>query len=325
MAVESIYVLSLEFIGGAHSMTFTPKPFQIIASKFDHWVRDRVDCWPLAYFRAWFGFLTLVNLLLLWPDMPMWFANDGVLPQSVHMSLVPSGRLSVYTFMGYNDAAISVIRALGLFGGLGLLTGTIPQLSAFCVWLSVASFSWRNPHILHSGDNLFRIGAFFLMFAQSDGVLSLPRFLASKFRPGYASKHPVNIRKVPAWPQRVLQLQLCVVYLVAGVWKAKGVPWQDGSAVGTVLQLGEFQRFPIPDFFMTPLMSQVMTYSTLAVELGFPFLVWIPRLRLPVLFVGLGLHAGLDWVMNVQLFQWTITSYYLLFLRFDQSRIKSSI
>jgi hypothetical protein len=60
-----------------------------------------------------------------------------------------------------------------------------------------------------------------------------------------------------------------------------------GEAVGTVLQLGQLQRFPIPDFLMTPLASHVMSYVTLAVELGFPFLIWIPRLRVPVLLVDL--------------------------------------
>jgi hypothetical protein len=34
-----------------------------------------------------------------------------------------------------------------------------------------------------------------------------------------------------------------------------------------------------------------------------------------VLLAGLAFHAGLDWVMNVQLFQWLITAYYLLWLQ----------
>ena len=49
----------------------------------DHWVRDPVDPRPLAWFRSWLGLLSLVNLWLLWPDMPMWLGNDGVLPAAV--------------------------------------------------------------------------------------------------------------------------------------------------------------------------------------------------------------------------------------------------
>lgn len=281
---------------------------------FDHWVRDPVDPRPLAWFRCWLGLLSLVNLWLLWPDMPMWLGNDGVLPPGVHREMIGGQRLSIFMATGYDDVAIALIRGLGLAGGLGLGLGILPRCSAFCVWLAAVSYSYRNMCILHSGDNLVRIGSFFLIFARSDGALSLPRAVRRRFFQQPACDADAQPGPVPAWPQRILQLQLCILYLAAGIWKAMGPTWRNGTAVGMVLQLGEFQRFPIPGFFMTPIMSQAMTYSTLAFELGFPLLVWIPRLRLPVLAAGLAFHAGLDWVMNVQMFQWLITAYYLLWL-----------
>jgi hypothetical protein len=285
------------------------------ADGFDHWVRDPVDPRPLAWFRSSLGLLSLVNLWLLWPDMPMWLGNDGVLPPDVHRELIADTRISVFMITGYSDAAIGIIRGLGLVGGLGLCLGILPRCAAFCVWMAAVSYSYRNMCILHSGDNLIRIGAFFLMFARTDGVFSLPVAMRRWFFRQTPSDSQPRMNLVPAWPQRILQVQICILYLVAGIWKALGPTWRNGTAVGLVLQLGEFQRFPIPDFFMTPIMSQVMTYGTLAFELGFPLLVWIPRLRIPVLIAGLVFHAGLDWVMNVQLFQWLITAYYLLWLK----------
>lgn len=283
---------------------------------FDRWVCDPVDPRPIVWFRGWLGLLSLVNLWLLWPDMPMWLANDGVLPPDVHQNLVGGRRLSVFMLTGYGDMAIGLIRGLALAGGLGLVLGICPRAAAFCGWLAAVSYSWRNMNILHSGDNLIRIGMFFLIFAQSGGAMSLPRFMLDRLlRGGLAAGVAARPTLVPAWPQRILQVQLCILYLVAGIWKATGPTWRNGSAVGLVLQLGEFQRFPIPDVLMTPLMSRAMTYGTLCFELGFPVLVWFPRLRLPVLAAGIAFHAGLDWVMNVQLFQWLITAYYLLWLR----------
>jgi hypothetical protein len=283
------------------------------ASAFDRWVRKPVDPRPLAWFRSWFGFLTLVNLWMLWPDMPMWLANDGVLPPDVHRQTVFGPGLTIYLLTGYVDAAIWGIRLLALVGGLGLWLGVWPRCAACCAWLAATSYSWRNLSILHSGDCLVRIACFFLMFARTDGAASLPRWLGRRLRSDGAVPEPPA--EVPAWPQRILQLQLCILYVVTGVWKALGGTWRDGTAVGMVLQLGEFQRFPIPDWFMTPLASTVFSYGTLAFELGFPLLVWVPRLRLPVLAAGLAFHAGLEWILNVQLFQWLITSYYILFLR----------
>lgn len=282
---------------------------------FDRWVREPVDPRPMAWFRCWIGLLSLVNLWLLWPDMPMWLADEGVLPPGVHRAMIADVRISVFMLTGYGDAAIGLIRGLALVGGVGLVLGICPRTAAFCGWLAAVSYAYRNMNIVHSGDSLIRIGMFFLIFARSGGAMSAPSFVRQALRRDAPSEgDAVSPTFVPAWPRRILQVQLCIVYLVAGIWKVRGPTWRNGSAVGLVLQLGEFQRFPIPDVFMTPLMSQAMTFGTLALELGFPVLVWVPRLRLPVLAAGLAFHAGLDWAMNVQLFQWLITSYYLLWL-----------
>jgi len=280
---------------------------------FDRWVMDPVDPRPLCWFRCWFGVLCLVNVLLLWPDMPMWLGDDGVLPPAAHRPPLPGPSLTVYNACS-GMAAIWLIRSLGVTGGLGLALGILPRCAAACTWLAVTSYSWRNPQILHSGDSLFRIAAFFLIFARTDAVLSLPRWLARRLGrqdPAGTIEAPTQ---VPAWPQRILQLQLCILYLVTGIWKGCGKAWWDGSAVGIVLQMGEFERFPIPDLLATPVMSRLLTWVTLLFELGFPFLVWLPRARLPLLAFGLAFHAGLEWILNVQLFQWTITAFYLLFL-----------
>lgn len=282
---------------------------------FDRWVREPIDPRPLGWFRAWFGLLSLVNIGLLWPDMPMWLGNAGVLPPAMHRGSFAGPSLTVFSATGYHDAAIGIIRCLGIAGGLGLTLGICPRLAAACTWLATASYSWRNTGILHAGDALIRIGSFFLMFARSDRACALSAWLARRWRPaGAAPNGDTPDDRVPAWPQRVLQLQLCLLYLVTGIWKLTGQTWRDGSAVGIVLQLGEFQRFPIPDFLMTPAMSQALTWGALLFELGFPVLVWVPRLRVPTLLTGVAFHAGLDWVLNVQLFQWVITSYYVLFL-----------
>jgi len=285
------------------------------AAAFDRWVREPVDPRPLAWFRAWFGVLCLANLWLLWPDMPMWLGNDGVLPPAVHRDLVSGTRLSIYMAIGYSDAAIPLLRCLGIVGGVGLALGIFPRCAACCMWLFAVSYAWRNMDILHSGDNLIRIGSFFLIFARSDGSLSVSRAVRRWLQSQRGEGAGAAAATVPAWPQRILQLQLCVLYAVTGAWKASGASWQEGTAVGTVLQLGEFQRFPLPEFLLTPVMSQLLSYATLCFELGFPVLVWVPVLRVPMLLAGLAFHAGLDYVVNVQLFQWFITAYYLLFLQ----------
>jgi len=287
-----------------------------ISVRFNSWIETPVDPRAISAFRLWFGFLFLVNFSLLWPDMEMWFSNSGVLPPGVHKSITDGFRLNIYLITGYNDIAIILMKILGLAGGLGLFFGVFPRFSAACAWAVASSYSWRNAAVLHSGDNLIRIGCFFLMFAKSGQRYSLISFWKGK---AYSKTSAEAVGRIPAWPQRILQIQLCIVYLAAGLWKFKGEPWRDGTAVGTVLQLGDFERFPIPDFIATPAVSALLTYFTLCFELAFPFLVWFAPFRRGVLVTGILLHAGLEWMMNVQMFQWVIASYYILFFEFNSN------
>ena len=78
---------------------------------FDHWVRDPVDPRPLAWFRSWLGLLSLVNLWLLWPDMPMWLGNDGVLPAAVHRDLVGGTRISIFMITAGRLPLMSMLNA----------------------------------------------------------------------------------------------------------------------------------------------------------------------------------------------------------------------
>lgn len=275
----------------------------------------------MGLFRCWFGFLCLINVLLIWPDMYMWFGNQGLFPSSIHQSFNQEFRFQIYAFTGYSDLAITIMKVLGLTGGLGLMLGLFPRTSAFFLWLVASSYSWRNSGIHNSGDNLIRIGCFFLMFVRSDASFSVKNYLASHHL--WPVGKSEDLRFIPAWPQRTLQIQLCIVYFVTAILKLQGESWRDGSAVGLVLQLGEFIRFPVPDLLMTSTASSMATYFTVGFELLFPFLVWWPLFRVPMLVCGLFLHGALEWTMNIQLFQWIITSYYLLFIEFDKRSLKS--
>jgi hypothetical protein len=116
------------------------------------------------------------------------------------------------------------------------------------------------------------------------------------------------------WAQRLIQIQLAVAYLATVRWKLAGHTWVDGTAVYYATRLHEFARFPVPYVFDHLWTIKLMTWGTLAVELALGTLVWFRRLRYPVLLAGLLLHLGLEYSMNIQLFQWVMISAYVLFI-----------
>lgn len=56
---------------------------------------------------------------------------------------------------------------------------------------------------------------------------------------------------------------------------------------------------------------------TFALEGALGALLWFDPLRYPLLVAGLTLHLGLQWFMRTRLFQWTMLTSLLLFLKPD--------
>ena len=52
----------------------------------------------------------------------------------------------------------------------------------------------------------------------------------------------------------------------------------------------------------------------MAIEFALGVFVWFKELRYPVLLLGLLLHLGIEYSMNVPLFEWALLSAYVLFV-----------
>ena len=179
------------------------------------------------------------------------------------------------------------------------------------VFVGLMALTRRNIWVLDSGDPLIRSIAFFLMFAPSGAALSLDRRLA--VRRGRAE--PGQFAQRAPWVLRLLQIQLSILYLSAFWHKVGGDTWRDGTAVSYALRIENLQRFPLPEALTTSeLISNVLTFGTLGVELALGVLVWNRRLRPWVLLAGVGLHLGIDYAIRVGFFSYAIFVLYLAFI-----------
>jgi hypothetical protein len=74
-------------------------------------------------------------------------------------------------------------------------------------------------------------------------------------------------------------------------------------------------RFPVPMALLDSIpFLQAMTWSTLAIEIALPILVWFRPTRVPTLVVAIAFHLSIDYTMNVFLFQWVMILGWLSFL-----------
>ncbi|HEY9788041.1 MAG TPA: HTTM domain-containing protein, partial [Candidatus Obscuribacterales bacterium] len=79
-------------------------------------------------------------------------------------------------------------------------------------------------------------------------------------------------------------------------------------------RLEEYAHFPVPILFDHLSTCQLLTWGTLLIEFSLCTLIWSRRFRKYVLLIGVIFHLGIDWSMNIPLFEYIMIAYYLNFL-----------
>jgi uncharacterized membrane protein YphA (DoxX/SURF4 family) len=299
---------------------------------------EPVPAEPLALFRILLAGVGLVSILCsLAPELDAYTGPGGLCPpDSVPQWCRYLGRFSLLTgpagvpllaellperwSRDWEEwgARPDVVRwcfvtwALSLFL---LAVGLYTRPAAVAAWLLTVSFHTRLDWLRNGGDDLLRCGLFYLMLAPSGAVWSLDRLARRQsLAPGQA-REPV---RVPAWPVRLMQIQLCVVYLCTGLVKLgtdghNPSDWVSGEATWWVLNDIAVARWP---FRMAPMvLCRLLAWTTLVFELGFPLAMLIPLVRPWWLVLGVLFHAGIWATLEVGWFSAMSLCWYPLFLR----------
>jgi Vitamin K-dependent gamma-carboxylase len=165
-----------------------------------------------------------------------------------------------------------------------LLVGLLPNVSALVAWALSVSVIGVNSYLHNSGDNVRTIELFYLMLCPCAAAWSLQACCRRSEGHG-----PVY---VPAWPLRLLFIQMVLIYFVNGVYKLSGLAWRDGNQLHYVLENLAWTRFSASQFPLPNPVIQILTWTTLFWEVLFPILVLTPRLRALTLWLGVAFHIG---------------------------------
>lgn len=276
---------------------------------WDRFFFEPVSPLPVAVYRILHGCLVLAAVAMLWPDADIWYTQTGVLPRALAKELLAERRLNLFGLVPDTAAGARVFLALLALAAAALTAGFKTRASAAAVFIGLASLHHRNHFILHSGDTFLRVMTFFLICSEAGSVVSVDHWL--RLRRGQATADPPLLAP---WGQRLLQLQMTTLYFFTFLAKASGTKWVDGTALYYILNLDEFHRFPISWLSDYLPLVKAATWGSLAVELALATLIWIKELRYPVLVAGIALHLGIEWSMNVPLFQWALLAAYVNFV-----------
>lgn len=267
---------------------------------------------PIALFRIVYGTLAGITLCLLRPDWLSWYGIHGWLSLPTALKLEPGRRLNLFTVIPQNDAWVNAIFWIALGSAVLLTIGLFTRISSILVFVCMNSVQQRNLYITHGGDTFLRLAGFFLIFAPAGAALSLDRL----FRV-WRTKQPSHVPCHRPWAQRMIQIQLSLMYLSAFLVKVNGATWLHGTALFYVYHLEELRRFPLPSWFFRPIVLNLGAWSTLALEFCLGVLIWIKEFRYTLLGIGLLFHLWLEYSLNIPLFQWDVLCGYILFVDAD--------
>lgn len=221
-----------------------------------------------------------------------------------------------------NRTGINVIHAVHLAVIVLFTLGVCTRVTSVLTWLAGLAYIQRNPLALFGQDTMMNLCLFYLMLAPCGATWSVD-WLINRYRAGRDAlaagrKPPAETAPKPLVSAnvviRLIQINYCMMYMSAGLSKLKGDSWWRGTAVWYTMTNPEFSPLHIGAFrdfliwlcqhdhrWMWETYMNVMNVFTLALEIGFPFLIWT-RLRPVFVFGAILLHMGIALNMGLIVF-----------------------
>jgi hypothetical protein len=259
----------------------------------DLWFRP-VSAHPLAGLRVGLPLLLLLHLVWVSSDLLSLHGSRGIIPWELtdllHDPWVPAlpTLAKVAVPLGI-DAHNAVVLLLSVYAGslFSLALGFHTRFSAFLAW----------------GLHLSTMMSGFASFYGVDQIANSFLFYLLLFPSGRAWAFPARREEpIPVGGLRVMQAHLCVIYLAAGLEKALGRQWWNGEAIWQAVTQPAFSTFDLRWLAKYPGVPMLAGWSTLAVEIGYAFLIWPRRTRNVWCIATIGLHLGLSLFMGLVFF-----------------------
>jgi len=275
----------------------------------------------LAITRILLAFALLTDQLLqYWPHFAVFYGPEGVAPAGVHDQwLLDNWRWTILFFNTDDLTIVAVAFWLRVAVTIAFLLGWHTRVMNVLLWFLTLCFVNRNPALRNGAEDVLMAGLFLLMLGPSGRAFSLDRRRWLKKQGPAAALVPPAI---PAWPVRLVQIQVCIIYLTTGLAKLfrnfdgddwstwfSGT-WWEGTSLhyvmnDTTMSRWSYAQLPLPLWMTAPL-----TYASVWWETLFPALVLCRWTRKWALWFGVLFHLGIYCTIEVGWFSFYTLSLY---------------
>lgn len=282
----------------------------LVSAVDDFWMRP-CDLRMLDVLRRCYGGLLIVWVGWLWIDRRLLFGEGSWVPAEVTRAVIDPDTWNLYSVVPDTPFFVSAALLLLALGGVALAGGWWPRAAAAVSFLLLIAIQHANNLLVDSEDAVFRLFAFYLIFVPPRDQL--------QWHPGVPHPEVRSAVRFPAWPLRLFQLQMCLIYLCSGIQKTDGIEWLDGTALYYVFRLDDTAMFPMPAGITESMgCLRMMTWSVLVFELLTPVLLWVKSTRRTCLVVAAAFHLLANYSMNLHLFHWIMLTGLLSFVEYEE-------
>ena len=200
------------------------------------------------------------------------------------------GRNFTFSYLNYveSPALLWTLHLAGLVVFAMLTVGLYTRVVAPLAFVITVSYCHRLSGALFGLDQINVLLATYLAIAPCGAAFSIDRLLASGGR-----KPPDTNHVMTTIATRLIQIQMCVIYLFGGIGKMRGELWWDGSAVWFAAANLEYQSVSLTWLVHQPWLIALLTHITVFWETFYPVLIW-PRLTRPIfLAMAVAVHGGI--------------------------------
>jgi CubicO group peptidase (beta-lactamase class C family) len=195
--------------------------------------------------------------------------------------------------LGVSEPVAITLLLAGYAGCLfSLALGFHTRISAFLAWGLHLSLVTSGSASFYGVDQLANTFLVYLLLFPSGRAWTFASRPASSPRDA----------TIPVGFLRVMQLHLCVIYLAAGWDKAMGSQWWNGEAIWQTVSQPIFSTFDLSWLAQHSWIPMLAGWGMLAVEVGYPFLVWPRRTRKVWCLATIGFHLGTGVFMGLVFF-----------------------
>ena len=261
-----------------------------------------IDPTTVCVLRVLAGGMLLYTHVIWTLGLGRFFGADGWLPEEQSRFFHGSSSFA-WSFFGWTESGMlfTGMHIVGLIVILLFTVGCFTRVTSILSAIFLIAFANRAGGMLFGLDQINGLLVLYLCLTDCGARLSFDRWRERRER-GEGTERLVIPSVTSNIGLRLIQIHLCLIYLVAGMSKLLGESWWSGIAFWGTAANYEYQSVDLLWLAYFPFVVNFLTHLTVFFELAYPVLIWGRLTRPLMLGLALVMHLGIAICMGMMTF-----------------------